>query len=98
VTSTTDNANLGKTYEARAVRPWTSLYVTSAAPPAPDALTPLDLFHAVPREAAAIFYFDAVLTYADVDRLSDQLAHGSPASAWGAATALRSSCKIHLSF
>jgi long-chain acyl-CoA synthetase len=74
VTFTTDNANLGKAYEARAVRPWTSLHVASAAPPEPDALTALDLFHSVPREAEAIFYFDAVLTYADVDRLSDRLA------------------------
>ena len=74
MTSTTDNANLGKTYEERSVRPWTSLYAASAAPPQPGALTVLDLFRAVPREAPAIFYFDAVLTYADVDRLSDRLA------------------------
>ena len=74
MSSTTDNSNLAKTYEARAIRPWTNLYLASAAPPEPDTLTALDLFRAVPREATAIFYFDAVLTYADVDRLSDQLA------------------------
>jgi long-chain acyl-CoA synthetase len=74
VTSTTDNANLARTYEAQSVRLRASLYAASAALPQPGALTVLDLFHAVPREAAAILYFDAVLTYADVDRLSDQLA------------------------
>lgn len=74
MSSTTDNANLARTYEAQSVRPWTSLYAAAAAPPQPGVLTALDLFHAVPREAAAIFYFDTVLTYADVDRLSDHLA------------------------
>lgn len=74
MTSTPDSGDLAKTYEAQSFRPWTVLYAASAAPPQPGALTALDLFHAVPREATAILYFDAVLTYADVDRLSDQLA------------------------
>jgi long-chain acyl-CoA synthetase len=74
VTSTTDNINLARTYEAQSIRPWASLYPPSAMPPQPGALTALDLFHATPREATAIVYFDAVLTYADLDRLSDQLA------------------------
>lgn len=43
---------------------------------APDSgnLTALDLFRAAPPAAPAVFYFDATLTYADIDRLSDRLA------------------------
>ena len=43
---------------------------------APDAgaTTALDLFRAAPSEAPAVFYFDATLTYAELDRLSDRLA------------------------
>jgi hypothetical protein len=62
VTSTTDNINLARTYEAQSIRPWASLYPPSAMPPQPGALTALDLFHATPREATAIVYFDAVLS------------------------------------
>ena len=32
------------------------------------------LFRAAPGEAPAVFYFDATLTYAELDRLSDRLA------------------------
>ena len=74
MTPTTDGGSLARTYEARSVRPWTNLYAASATPPQPGPLTALDLFNAAPREAAAILYFDAVLSYADLDRLSDQLA------------------------
>ena len=74
MTSAPDSRDLAKTYEAQSFRPWTVLYAASAGPPQSGALTALDLFHAAPREATAILYFDAVLTYADVDRLSDQLA------------------------
>ena len=43
----------------------------------------LDLFDAAPREATAIFYFDAILTYAELDRLSDRLAGWLAASGVG---------------
>ncbi len=74
MTSAPDSRDLAQTYEAQSFRPWTALYPASAAPPQSGALTALDLFHAASREAIAILYFDVVLTYADVDRLSDQLA------------------------
>ncbi len=44
------------------------------APPDGGATTALDLFRAAPGEAPAVFYFDATLTYAELDRLSDRLA------------------------
>ena len=43
-------------------------------PPDAGATTALDLFRAAPGEAPAVFYFDATLTYAELDRLSDRLA------------------------
>ena len=43
-------------------------------PPDAGATTVLDLFRAAPSEAPAVFYFDATLTYAELDRLSDRLA------------------------
>ncbi len=36
--------------------------------------TALDLFRAAPRDAAAVRYFDATLTYAEIDRLSGHFA------------------------
>ena len=47
---------------------------SSMAPPDAGATTVLDLFRAAPSEAPAVFYFDATLTYAELDRLSDRLA------------------------
>jgi long-chain acyl-CoA synthetase len=69
-----DSKDLAEVYEAAATRPWTKLYAASATPPDAGATTVLDLFRAAPSEAAAVFYFDATLTYAEVDRLSDRLA------------------------
>jgi long-chain acyl-CoA synthetase len=65
--------DLAGVYEGAATRPWTQLYASSASPDA-GAKTVLDLFRAAPSEAAAVFYFDATLTYSDLDRLSDRLA------------------------
>ena len=66
--------DLASVYEAAATRPWTKLYASSMAPPDAGATTALDLFRAAPSEAPAVFYFDATLTYAELDRLSDRLA------------------------
>src|SRR5271165_6932662 len=67
-------------YEAAAQRrPWTALY-ESANSASPAALgTALELFHAADRDAPAVWYFDSVLDYAAVDRLS-----GSLAASWAA--------------
>src|ERR1700730_15617322 len=69
-----DSGDLAGLYEGTATRPWTKLYASSAAPPDTGAMTVLDLFRAAPSEAPAVFYFDATLTYAELDRLSDRLA------------------------
>jgi long-chain acyl-CoA synthetase len=69
-----DSKDLAEVYEAAATRPWTKLYAASATPPDVGATTVLDLFRAAPSEAPAVFYFDATLTYAELDRLSDRLA------------------------
>ena len=61
-------------YEAAAARPWTKLYPPGAGTADPDAWTVLDLFRMAPPEAPAVHYFDAMLTYGDIDRLSDRLA------------------------
>jgi long-chain acyl-CoA synthetase len=60
-------------YEAAAARPWVRLYPPNSAPPQPGGLTALDLFRAAPRDADAVFYFDAAFTYGDVDLMSDRL-------------------------
>jgi long-chain acyl-CoA synthetase len=73
VTAESDSQDLANVYERAATRPWTKLYGSSMAPDA-GATTALDLFHAAPSEAPAVFYFDATLTYAELDRLSDRLA------------------------
>jgi long-chain acyl-CoA synthetase len=74
VTLEPDSKDLAAVYEAAATRPWAKLYGSSTAPPAVGATTALDLFRAAPCEAPAVFYFDATLTYVELDRLSDRLA------------------------
>ena len=74
MTSASGAADLASVYEAAAVRPWTKLYGPSSAAPESGALTALDLFRAAPREAPAVFYFDATLTYGELDRVSNRLA------------------------
>jgi long-chain acyl-CoA synthetase len=69
-----DSKDLAGVYEGAATRPWTKLYGSSTAPPGAGTTTVLDLFRAAPGEAPAVFYFDATLTYAELDRLSDRLA------------------------
>jgi long-chain acyl-CoA synthetase len=74
VTLESDSKDLAGIYEGAATRPWTKLYASSVGPPDAGATTVLDLFRAAPSEAPAVFYFDATLTYSDLDRLSDRLA------------------------
>jgi long-chain acyl-CoA synthetase len=74
VTLESDSQDLADVYERAATRPWTKLYASSVCPPDVGATTVLDLFRAAPGEAPAVFYFDATLTYAELDRLSDRLA------------------------
>jgi long-chain acyl-CoA synthetase len=74
VTVESDSQDLADIYERAATRPWTKLYASLMAPPEADVTTALDLFRAAPGEATAVFYFDATLTYAGLDRLSDRLA------------------------
>ena len=61
-------------YEVAAATPRTELYPPGAIVPNAEKRTALDLFWAAPAEAPAVFYFDAMLTYADIDRMSDRLA------------------------
>jgi long-chain acyl-CoA synthetase len=60
--------------EAARTRPWTRIH--GSTQPAADTgnTTALDLFRAAPREAPALYYFDATLSYAEVDDLSNRLA------------------------
>jgi long-chain acyl-CoA synthetase len=74
VTLESDSQDLADVYERAATRPWTKLYASSVCPPDVGATTVLDLFRAAPGEAPAVFYFDATLTYAELDRLSNRLA------------------------
>jgi long-chain acyl-CoA synthetase len=74
MTLESDSSDLAGVYESAARRPWVNLYASSAGPPDAGATTALDLFQTAPSEAPAVFYFDATLTYAEVDRLSDRLA------------------------
>jgi long-chain acyl-CoA synthetase len=70
---------IGDAYEAAAQhQPWTKFH-TEAAPAPSSSTTALDLFLAVPKSSPAIFYFDGLLDYATLDRLSDALA-----GAWAA--------------
>ncbi|WP_454620631.1 AMP-binding protein [Bradyrhizobium cenepequi] len=69
-----DSASRARAYEEAADRLRTRLGESPVAAPDPGELTALDLFRAAPRDAPALFYFDATQTYADIDRLSDRLA------------------------
>lgn len=69
-----DTVSRVRAYEEAAGQLRARLGETSVASPDHERLTALDLFRAVPREAPAVFYFDATQTYADVDRFSDRLA------------------------
>ena len=69
-----DSASRARAYEEAADRLRTRRGESSVAAPDPGELTALDLFRGAPRDAPALFYFDATQTYADIDRLSDRLA------------------------
>ncbi|MDE3175843.1 MAG: AMP-binding protein [Pseudomonadota bacterium] len=74
MTAPSDAERLAAAYEAAAVRPWAKLFPADLASPPREELTALDLFDAAPREREAVFYFDAVYTYGDVDAMSGRLA------------------------
>ena len=68
-------AEIARTYEEAARnRPWTRLHGATQPPADTGNATALDLFRAAHRDAPALYYFDAVLNYADVDDLSNRLA------------------------
>ena len=69
-----DSVSRASAYEAAAGQLRARLGGSTVAPPDPGRRTALDLFRTAPREAPAVFYFDATQTYADIDRLSDRLA------------------------
>ncbi|MDR3466989.1 MAG: AMP-binding protein [Xanthobacteraceae bacterium] len=58
--------------DAARFRPW--LKLQGEAAPAASNATALDVFRAAPRGAPALFYFDTMLSYGDLDDLSDRLA------------------------
>lgn len=69
------NAQALRAYdEAARAKPWSNLQAATVSAPSPSDATGLDLFRSAPPEAPALFYFDAMLSYADVDDLSDRLA------------------------
>lgn len=71
--SPSSEAEILRAYEdAARFRPWLKLHDV-AAPAAAD-ITALDLFRAAPPSAPALLYFDAALSYAEVDALSERLA------------------------
>jgi long-chain acyl-CoA synthetase len=64
-----------RAYEKAAdARPWAKLQDAAAWAESGRNATALDLFRSAPPDAPAIFYFDAVLSYRDVDDLSNRLA------------------------
>lgn len=69
-----DSASRARAYEEAAGRLRAQLGATPVVPPNHMRLTALDLFRAAPREAPALFYFDATQSYGDIDRYSDRLA------------------------
>ncbi|QOZ37860.1 AMP-binding protein [Bradyrhizobium sp. CCBAU 53421] len=69
-----DSASRLRAYEEAAGRLRARLVDSPVVVPDCSMLTVLDLFRSAPREAPALFYFDAMQTYGDVDRYSDRLA------------------------
>jgi len=64
-----------RTYEdAARFRPWLNLHGAERDAADAGSATALDLFRGAPRAAPALYYFDRVLSYAEVDGLSDRLA------------------------
>ncbi len=74
MTSTSDPVTPVALYEDAAQRLRDRLGRSAATAMPPTQTTALDLFLAAPHEATAAYYFDAVLTYGDIARLSDRLA------------------------
>lgn len=74
MTSDPDVAARVQAYQEAADRMRARFMGSSVVAPEARNLTALDLFRAAPPEARAVLYFDAALTYAEIDRLSDRLA------------------------
>jgi long-chain acyl-CoA synthetase len=73
--SLSDEAEILRAYEdAARFKPWLNLPGAGIQVLSEANATALDLFRAAPRAAPALFYFDRMLTYAEVDELSDRLA------------------------
>lgn len=73
--SLSDEAEILRAYEdAARFKPWLNLPGAALQVPGEANATALDLFRAAPRMAPALFYFDRMLSYAEVDELSDRLA------------------------
>jgi long-chain acyl-CoA synthetase len=70
----TDEGTAAAFEQAALRKPWLSLYANADAAIEPGLATVLDLFRRVPRQASAVIYFDGMLDYAALDRLSDRLA------------------------
>lgn len=60
--------------EAASIKPWSKLHGRASSAPVRPEATALDLFRSALPEAPALFYFDAVLSYGDIDDLSNRLA------------------------
>lgn len=60
--------------EAARIRPWSKLHGATISAPSRTDATALDLFRSAQPEAPALFYFDAVLSYGNIDDLSNRLA------------------------
>jgi long-chain acyl-CoA synthetase len=77
-----DEAEILRAYDmAAGAKPWASLQGAATWAERGRNATALDLFRSAPQGAPAIFYFDAALSYGDVDDLSNRLsgwlfAHG----------------------
>lgn len=60
--------------KAAGTRPWAKLQSAATWTESARNTTALDLFRSAPPDAPAIFYFDAALSYRDIDDLSNRLA------------------------
>jgi long-chain acyl-CoA synthetase len=75
VASLPNDVEMLRAYDTAAgVRPWAKLQGATAWPKGARNTTALDLFRSPAPDAPAILYFDAVLSYRDVDDLSNRLA------------------------
>jgi long-chain acyl-CoA synthetase len=70
-----DNDEMLRAYDkAATARPWAKLQDAATWPQSGKNATALDLFRIAPPDAPAIYYFDAALSYGDIDDLGNRLA------------------------